>query len=547
MCISALSVVSQPTLSDAYGNFPYWSGSYWVGEGQVSHGIFEYGGKLYLLFFSNGAYQDYVIYAKKSEDGGNTWATVPSSFTGNVPNIWHLRANFTRHLNKIYFAYTVEVVSTGAFLQVGSFDLETEQFNFFYSSQGPQVAAETDFNQVTPVYELENLTQCVFGDRLIIAYCDDKEPGILVSGQTYFHPKFAFAVFDLNTLLWSTADPVTQADETTYGVFKLIPSENNSLIHCIYWESEFTKTFPVDHFNDKLKHIALNPDLTLAGAASLITEDHQHNFGFGYDASQIISYNDGTDKLAFACHSNLNYQPLGGWATTWSVLLFSGDDSVSPNFTLVDELKIEDLGLPTNSVFSAIFLNYFGQQSIGIGYIDNALNIFVGTYEIGLDNDWTFLTIYKVKYLGGGNWEKCPVFVEADRTELYDAVALGYSLIDKFFYLGHDFEITDTSFGKFLTFGIFDENTLNQSMAFFYAGLLEASTNLSVIVDDRLSLADDLPRVRLSTPGQGIVVHTCPDIIVASEFCSFVKTSNDDETQLHDCEEQIYTENTDPC
>ena len=71
--------------------------------------------------------------------------------------------------------------------------------------------------------------------------------------------------------------------------------------------------------------------------------------------------------------------------------------------------------------------------------------------------------------------------------------------------------------------------------------------NLSVQVSDTLNFADSISVPVLNTPGTGIIVTTCPDIIINSAYCSTIKTAVDGETQIHDCEESIYAETTEPC
>jgi hypothetical protein len=70
---------------------------------------------------------------------------------------------------------------------------------------------------------------------------------------------------------------------------------------------------------------------------------------------------------------------------------------------------------------------------------------------------------------------------------------------------------------------------------------------ISVSVDDSMSMGDGTPSTFLGTVGSGIPIHSCPDVIVSSAFCSDIKTPNDGEISLHDCEERLYTENTQPC
>ncbi len=60
-------------------------------------------------------------------------------------------------------------------------------------------------------------------------------------------------------------------------------------------------------------------------------------------------------------------------------------------------------------------------------------------------------------------------------------------------------------------------------------------------------MADSLALPVPSTPGSGITVHTCPEVIISSAFCSSIKTSSDGEISPHDCEETLYSEGTQPC
>ena len=526
MCVSNISLVAEADDDPE---------SRWFGEAPLRYGPYEYTGNLYTIhcvndYFSGDVFVQINVF--RSTDGGTTWTLHNSLAAPSSPNtLQRLRLNITQVGPVLYYTWLRRVsggVNFNTGLAIGKYDISSDTFTHTLSTSGPHVTSNTDkassFDFIS--VDCRSTASCYISseDAIYVLYSNIvTDPTAAFTGFNYYYTKVAIARYSIPGNSWTTGTPFPQTGTKTYGAFNLLQGDG-SFIHAFISEIEVNAAVSFQQVNPKMHHYALSYAM-----AALDTEVVHNDIAAIQDLSSPapIKYTDGTNKLMLGFYEDvsLNFK------------LFVGADSTSPGFAQA-ATTLASSTVDSGATFLDVTLTIWLLTRTAL-YWNGNYNLFLCTTNNAGSVPFTS-TLWRVEFTGGV-WTSCeilntsgiPASISASNTWAAEGIGV----------------YPDLSFGDFISWGLIDYEDQTQ-YGNFYTALIEAEAvivPLTVSVSDQMFLYDHIVQPVPFSPSTGIIVETCPDIIVSSSFCSSIKTSVDGETQIHDCEETLYSETTQPC
>ncbi len=517
MCVSNISLVAE---------YPDDPESRWFGEGQTKYGPYEYNGNLYTIHCVNDLFGGSTkIAIFRSTDGGITWAAHNSLTTPGLPDRFSRdRITVVQASDILYFVYLRRNtgVNFNYNLAVGKYDISLDTITHTVNVVGPHVSSDIDKADIGDTIPVSNrlFASCYVAsqDAIYTIYSNIiTDPTLNNIGFNYYYTKVGCSKYVIGTDTWTTSTPFPQTGTKTYGGFDIIQG-SGSLLHAFLYDFDVAPLVGISPISPTIKHYSLNFSMALQATEtvhnSILAAEELH-------ASRAILLNDGAAKIA-----------IGIVDSSLDIKLFEGLDQASPGFTQVTStLGITDVDGTSGSVYESSNSSIWLLGELAIHWNTN-YNVFVGTITDG-GADPFVSKLWRVEYTSGV-WTPCLIldFSTVDVTESWISSGI--------------FVYPNLTPGTFISWGYYAYYN-GIGLGNFYTALISDAENLSVSVSDTLVFADGLLPVIPFSPTTGIVVETCPEVIISSEFCSNIKTSVDTETQIHDCEEVLYAETTQPC
>jgi hypothetical protein len=514
--------------------------SHWFGKGPTYYGPFEYASNLYIAQIINlttsGLQPDepeYDIQILKSTNGGLTWAIIAILSHPEIDFFAEQRCQFFISGSIIYYAY---LRNTSTFSQInidlGKYDIVANAFSHSFSTLGPHVANLADI----PTFDQMSISRqafdaCIVGGVIYVGYANtESDPTPAFAGLTYYYTKCAVAKYVIATDTWTEVLPYAQTGTVVYTFFSIIPGDG--CLHTFLFHHTLNPLFPntPPQITEALVHYSLDYDLNLLSSETIHTNI---NLVENLDHPKPITFLDGgTKRIAVGVFEETYHVSSPHIFSSPYFKIFEGANASVPSFSLARTLNVSEVDPNIESVFGIIVGSQYQVSNSAIYWTGTNYSVFVDTLTEGGSSTFSS-KLWKVDYTGSA-WEACEILNTQDVNTSTSWVQVGVGV-----YIG-------TSYGDFISWGLADRDDFAPE-GYFYTALIAASINLSVSVSDTLVFADHVTVPVPSTPGGGTEVHNCPDVIISSAYCSSVKTAVDDEAQLHNCDEEVFTETAQPC